>query len=438
MILKKEYEKIGQVFIYLTFFVSCFLIGKNQFQKSNLFAADDLVLRINGAALLHNHENVYTYKWTKGEPEKYFYYSQRPTQIINGITSTPFLLWTHTAFINLSYCDIKQVWIIIQLLCLYAAIFFLINSTQLFVKQFFILLGSILFFAISPNWLVHLESGQVYVIYALFFSIFYWFEKKGFRKKKLYQSILLSVAILLRPILIISFVYFFIKKDFEIIKTSVISFFIIFLFTLFLYPVSYWKDYNQAMKEYSKEVIDQISVPNTIIPNQEPDKNIACLYKPESRTFNAGALYTLQKYLSNIGIKASHIFLYIFSCFLGILILIFPIRKKIEFLSKEQSLVLLFLMYLIFELTTPTVRNPYNIIQWLAISLIIISNWKENLLSVILMLIGLMLNQHIFIEFTYSREIGEILMIVSAFLFIWIKPEFRLLNKLILFIKSNK
>lgn len=430
-------KNLGQVSIYLAFFIAVFFIGLHQLKNVNKLAADDLILRINGSALQHNQKEIYFYKWQKGDAEKYFYYSQRPTQLINGITATPLLLWTHSALISLSYCDIKLVWLVIELLFLFASVLLLLQSTAKFEKKIVILFGFILFFACSPNWFVHIESGQVYIIFAFTFSLYYWLDKKDFIHKKYYQSILISLTIFFRPILIISVLYFLFKRDFEIIKKGIVSFLIIGTLTLFLYPISNWVSYQKAMQEYSKEVVDKISVPNNIIPNQVPDKPIECLNNPTQRMYNAGALYTVQKYLHNLKIDVSNVFVFLVCYFIGILLLLLTLKNNWKKLNIKQHFVLLFLFYLLFELCTPTVRNPYNLIQWLAPALLILSSWRLHFSASIAMLLGLLLNQHVFFEFKYSREIGEILMIISAWLFILCKPKSILLNKFIFFPKSN-
>lgn len=433
----KKNNILGQVFIYLTFFVSVFFIGKNQLQKATVLAADDLVLRINGSALQKDQKEIYTYKWTQGELEKYFYYSQRPSQTINGITATPFLLWTHSVFITMSYCDIKFIWLFIELFFLFVSGLLLLNATNKFWNQFPILIGFILFFASSPNWLVQIESGQVYIVFAFIFCLYYWIDKKDLKNKKNYQSVLLSLAILLRPIFIISVLYFLLKKDFAMIKKGIVSFLVIGIMTTFLFPISNWNDYRNSMKEYSKEVINEISIPINIIPNQEPNKPIECLNKPTQRIYNAGGLYTAQKYLQNMGIKTSNMFVFLSFYLISIFFLFIQQKSNWLTLDCEQHMVLFFLFYLLFELCTPTVRNPYNLIQWLAPALLILSSWRMHFYASTIMLAGLLLNQHLLFVFKYSREFGEILMIISSCLFIWLKPKNASLNRFIFFLKSN-
>lgn len=427
MLENNKINLIGKVFIYLTFFIVAFVISKNQLQKVNSLTADDLVLRINGAALQKDGKDIYTHKWVAGESEKYFYYSQRPTQTINGITATPFLLYTHKALIHLNYCDIKLIWLAIELFFLFAAGFLLINSFNNFLNQLIALIAFVVFFTLSPQWMVHIESGQVYIVYAFVFSLFYWLEKNNSPHKKWLQAILISTAILLRPIFIITALYFLVKKDVEMLKKGVTSFLVIGLFSLLLTPAKEWKEYTIALKEYSKEVVDKMTVTTPIVESAISNKTIDCINKPTLRIYTAGALYTMQKYLYNIGIVITNSTFYIALCLVLIILIVLPIKSRLNSLTIEQFFVLFFLFYIIFELTTPTVRNPYNIVQWLATSLIVICSWKINITSSVLMLIGLMLTEDVLIVFKYSREIGESCMIISSILFVW---NYGLPNKL--------
>lgn len=182
----------------------------------------------------------------------------------------------------------------------------------------------------------------------------------------------------------------------------------------------YWKDYQLSIKEYSKEVNGNLSDDTSFAAATPPAILENCVSsKIPTLVADAGALYSSQKYLGDLGMKINN------STFFALLIMVlvslfaFIILKLKPGMNIEQWIVFLFLAYLIAELNAPAVRNPYNLVQWTVPCLLIGSYFRQHKISAILMLTGFALNtEFIFLYGKYQREIAELLLIAASLAFL--------------------
>jgi hypothetical protein len=186
--------------------------------------------------------------------------------------------------------------------------------------------------------------------------------------------------------------------------------------------VTQWKQYNDAMKIYSKERTGELSSdtisPGSYLPFVDP-----CTRSPEKtfKVFGAGCLFSLQHYLVLLGIRISNVQIFQIILVITLLFISAVGFRRRWFDNPECQLLLSFLFYQVCELITPASRNPYNMIQWLpAISWLV--RWGNGGVMWIL-LVGLCLNHDIPFRFTYQREIGEILLFTGLVVFLMKRKE---------------
>lgn len=385
--------------------------------------APDLLLRTIGSRLQEAGKPIYSYHWQNGDPIAWLNPYPDLRVGVNGIVSTPFLLWLLQPFARLDYCSIKLWWGIIQELFLFATLWLscLLFTSRL--RQITFIIAATLFFIYSNNWLLNLYNGQIYIFHAFVFSLAAYLIQRY--KNGVGAIVLFILATTVRPFFItaVAPLLKLNKQHFiYVASAAIISCLLIVLST----KTIEWKQYNDAVKIYALEQTKEIKV------RQAPNVSLiqfaeVCTInpKPQFTIFGSGCLYSIQHYLHLIGISISNITVY--QILLGsVLLLVWWFAYKRRWLDdKPRQLVLAFVFYQVCELITPASRNPYNMIQWLpAVAWLFVWGDKKALL---MMFLGLCLNHDFPTRFPYAREIGEIIMFYALALFL-----FKQRNRLIL------
>jgi len=380
----------------------------------------DLRVKVVGARVMKDGiGSPYFYKWQKGDKDIYCNPYDRPGKIINGLSVPPSLLWMMYPLADLNYCSIVTAWFGIQAFLLLLTGIIVISLQLGLVRKIAASLIYFIFFLGAEHWFMHIEQGQNYAVYAFAFALLYLIYKKCKRKEQA-AAITLAVYTWLRPLFLFTSIPFILKKQSRFLVYFIIAGFGLILLTTVLGQWKYWKDYQLSIKEYSQEVNGKLSDDTAHIVSTPPTTLENCVSSTiPTLVTNAGALYSTQKYLGDLGIKINNAT--VFSLLILILVSLFAllIPKLNATMDTEQWIVYLFLAYLIAELNTPAVRNPYNLVQWTVPCLLIGSRFKQCKLAVILMLAGFVLNtEFIYLYHKYQRELGELLLIAAACVFI--------------------
>lgn len=387
--------------------------------------APDLLLRTIGSRLQEAGNPVYSYHWKAGDPVTWMNPYPDLRIGVNGVVSTPFLLWLLQPFARLDYCTIKLWWGIIQELFLFATILISCLLFKTRVRQLAYIAVTTIFFIYNNNWLLNLYNGQLYVIHAFVFALAAYIMQQN--KNGRYAAILLFIfTSTIRPFFVTALVpvFKFSKKYFLLVSLGVaLTGFLILVTT----EMADWKQYNGAMKIYALEQTREISV-RTGSNDSLLHLADACTINPEAHftIFGAGCLYSLQHYLFRFGIAISNIQFYQTLLLVALISLWWFSHKRRWLEDLPKQLVLAFIFYQLCELLTPAHRNPYNMIQWLpAVAWLFVWGDKKALLFLVA---GICLNNNLPFRFAYQREIGEMIMFYSLALFLFKKPNRLVLN----------
>jgi hypothetical protein len=163
------------------------------------FGQIDLRNRVVGARVMLSGENPYTYLWQPGEPDTlldpYPFIQKRP---MAAVTVTPAVLSIHTLFAPLQYRYQKFLWLVVQL-ALFAGMVWLAmgRAPNPETRAVVCVLG--LLFSCSTFWRLHVERGQVYVLFA-FVTVLYLasFEWRTAHRGAL-GGLVLGLLVCLRP-----------------------------------------------------------------------------------------------------------------------------------------------------------------------------------------------------------------------------------------------
>lgn len=374
----------------------------------------DLHLRILGSRLMEAGKNPYTYYWQKGDSIFWYDPNQSIYSSVNGVTSTPFFLWLQLQFAQLNYCSIKTIWWVVEEFFMLATIVLAAFIPTNKLRQLLLLLFAAIFFLYSRNWWLHILNGQLYVVYAFVFMLSIFLLVK---LKRNISFIFYPVFCLVRPFFVLSILPFFSLQKKQLVQV-IIGGCIAVVLLLASNTKNNWFNYANAMKVYATESTGGY---DSVLRNKEARLgNFAsedCLIKEKKGDFlHAGCLYSVQSYLSKMGIQCNNTNAFSLALLLIVaLILWLEYQQKIA-ISIEQKIVLSILLYMLAELLAPASRNAYNMIQWLPIVTVLIAYGSRFMIG--LLLLGLCLNHSTPFDLKYVKELGECLMFIAAGLFV--------------------
>lgn len=370
----------------------------------------DLHIRILGSRLLTIGKNPYTYYWYPNDSYLLYNPSLAIYSSANGVTCTPFVLWVQKPLASLNYCTIKFVWWCIEEVLLFATI--ILNFLMVKNNRKFILLVIVSFFFLySRNWWLHINNGQLYVVYAFIFSLSAYFL---FCQKTLFPIWLFLLSTLIRPFFAIA-VLPFVSFQKKTITHFISAFLLCVAFFYISTNIQTAKQYNVAMKIYATEKtngFDSVARNKNFLEKNYITESCVSKNVTSYETINfAGCLYSLQHYLVSLKYFNSNTNFYAIILLIVVAMSLF-FTKKLNYRSSNESKILFsFLLYLLCELITPASRNPYSLVQYLGCLAIVLNALNNRF--IILLMIGFALNHDFPFRFNYQRELGEILVLIS-------------------------
>lgn len=157
------------------------------------FGGTDMRGHVVGARLLARGLDPYYYLWTPGDAQELL------DPVDFRVTLTPALLWTYGLIAELPYPSLRFAWFLGQwsLLCLSLAVLARINTTP----QRAIILFSVALLAIASNpaWRLHVERGQLYIVWVSMLATAYAFASRQTARGDLAAGALLGIAVCMRP-----------------------------------------------------------------------------------------------------------------------------------------------------------------------------------------------------------------------------------------------
>lgn len=382
----------------------------------------DLILRITGSRFLSIGKDPYMSLWLPGDAVTLYNPNLSLHSTANGVTSTPFFLWLQKNFAQLPYCTITKIWWLFQEVCFFISFLLCWQLATKRLQQILIIVVTTAFFMFSYNWWLNIYNGQMYVIYLLAFSVTTFFAVKY--KKFDVPILLYPFIILIRPFFVFSLLPFIQFKKRALLKIFVagsLATIVLVVSTSFIE----WQQYFAAMKVYAGEAINSNDwhVERTneyyfhqTLPIEACTINTGKINIP----YSGGCLYSVQHYLAKMGIKCSNSLIFSSALLLVVGILYyFFIQQKI-FNNTIKSVSFAVLLYFLAELFTPASRNPYGMIQWMPVLVLILLSKYHKLTAIII--IGLLLN-HNLITLKYTKELGELLLLIVLACFVFIDKK---------------
>ncbi|HPR18482.1 MAG TPA: glycosyltransferase family 87 protein [Candidatus Cloacimonadota bacterium] len=341
------------------------------------FSGMDLRNRIVGARLVANGYNPYFYKWNEGDSDFFLDPRDDPTLPMNRVTVPPTVLQINSLFSNLPYKFIRIFWTLIQWLLLLGTIYLFSRTAADQVQSKLIWIVCLFFVADSYIFRLHIERGQIYILYVFLFALSYFIYSRKFRLNIIIGGLIAGYCASLRfPVLLLILPFIFAKR-WKFVMSQICGFILGILASSLYAGKMAWISYFKAMQYHGLTHLEKIGLSTEEYPqiNIEGIKDFSIFAElPISDS-------SLQGMMHSIGIQLSSGVLLTIFCVLLVIITIFFL--KINKRYKTTGFLFLFgsAIIIISEVFLPAARYNYNdVIIMIPLSLLILDS--KNLLKI--------------------------------------------------------
>ncbi len=353
----------------------------------------DLRNRIVGARIYkHTNLNPYTFRWKKGTDEKFVDpFDNLVGFEANRVTVTPFALWLHTLFCDLPYKKIQFLWNGFMWILLIISTLLLLKNSSSFRKKISII--AIFFIIYSSYFLrLHIDKGQIYILYLFLFSLSYYFIKSHTKYSNPLFGLSFGLLVALRPPAIIALLPFFVAKRFK-------PLFFVGIFSVFFLLIPVLKNgfliyhqYFMAMNRHSLLHTGKLDLKYDEYPNKPIIDGVKNLKSDGNYPLRDSSVQWLA--YKNLHIIFSKKILMIL---LFIILSLFILYQIKHYKSFDDDLLFLsaFSIFYISDFFLPAARLSYNNVFWLFPVIIFVKRIKlspKTILPIILLILSFILN----------------------------------------------
>ena len=337
----------------------------------------DLRNRVVGSRLLINHKDPYHYKWKEGNSTLFLDPRDNPDWKVNRVTVPPTVLMFHASFSWLNYKIQRYIWLLVQWFLFIGSLFLFSKSSGSKTKSKIIWICGLFFVGSSFFWRLHVERGQIYILYVFLIALSYWMYSRKNIKNEIWSGIVVGIAMSLRPPLIVLSLSMLISKKFKFIAGNFIGLIVGIGSTFLFATCNTWLNYYTAMREHG-----------IIHLHSQYDASMNYPFQNIEGISNLWGLAnipifdtSLQFIFGSIGMSlTSHVLI----AFLVLMLLTsYVIFKKIFNNQMQFSMILLYGTIIVFisEFFLPAARFSYNNVILLSVFSLIIIN-SEEILSI--------------------------------------------------------
>ena len=342
-----------------------------------VYGGIDLRNRVIGARLLIDGIDPYYFHWHPGLSELLADPNHDPNSIVSKVTVTPTALTLYSVIARLPYFYQRLLWLFAQwVLLLISIVIFAKTSQKKFQEKLIIVIG-LLFFSGSYFWRLHVERGQIYILYAFLLTLAYWLARQSSKYSQILGGVFIGFTVMLRPYTIFLSIPFLIYKKWNLVVGGMIGIVSGFLVSFIFADLSTWQSYFSAMKIHGRINSGLLKLPDTAVreyPQEiEGMKNLSsALTLPN---YDIGFAINLKFLPPDLNLLINTI---IMLGGISIIMMTFLNIKKHhhdQSISTEMLFLIGTLIVLVSEYFTPSSRNSYVDIQWLVpLSLVIIES----------------------------------------------------------------
>jgi hypothetical protein len=416
---KKYLSKIINVVLVFAIIIS--LIGFCIDLKYTLtHGGIDLRNRVVGARLLTRGLDPYYFRWRPGNDVRLLDPMDQLQLPVSRVTVPPSVLVLHSLIANFPYFVQKIIWFILQWAAfLLSLLFLLINHKKPWINKF-ILIITLLLISGNSFWRLHVDYGQIYVVYVVLISLSYWICQKDFKGNNILGGGVIGFAASLRFPIIIMVLPMILFKKFKLFAATVASFGLFTFIFVAITGLQVWANFFSAMRVIGKLTVGLIKTSNSdvsiVLPSTIEGLNYLRNFLSVCPTSTRSIPLVLEKL--NIKLESNQLIV-----ILGILLLTYSglilwrikkQRNQSQIQDVDQIFLIGTIMILIIEWFIPAPRTPYSDIQLLIPLVLVLKNLNysndKSIILVSLLVTGLLLTNGTFPWFPQSVLTGQFIL----------------------------
>ena len=358
--------------------------------------------------MLDSGRSVYFYRWSPGEPERYLNPNVPPHSFTNAVSETPGCLYFAALFSALPYPVLKVVWTTLQYLFILSIFcYFFFQKENSPDRRWTIVVVGGLFILCTPIWFLNIERGQIYFLFAFFFTLIFLLYRNSSPVANFFAGVVIAIAIYCRPNFIFLLVPIVLVRNWRVLAGWLSA--AIPLGVHAYFHRGLWAGYSAVVHEFSDlgPAIRAAENPQYNYPAViEGAKNLT-RYKTD---FVCGGIHPVGDLLAYyFHLDNSYYYFGLLLSVMGVLILVF----KKELAKKDAQTVILFgfLLYMTAEYIMPAPRAAYNLILWVFPVLLFLQRPRFPPAVYVLLIVGLCFINGAPFYFPFIHDLGEALLV---------------------------
>ncbi|MFA6001129.1 MAG: glycosyltransferase family 87 protein [Thermoleophilia bacterium] len=356
----------------LVFSVAIAILGfLVDFRDTRQFGGVDLRNRVVGARLIREGLDPYFYEWTPDRSELLLDPNTGTGSPATSTTVTPAALLLHQPVAFISYKLQRYGWFVLQWAMLIATTCIMARAASSRDAKIAIWILGLLIISGSYFWRLHVERGQIYVLYAFMIAVAFWLCEKKTSFGLMAGGFFLGVFAAFRPPGALMLIPMLVYGKWKILVGSVVGAVVTFLVTLVTGNIIYWDSYVRAAQAWSDVFLGIVRF--DYAPYEHPV--IEGMGNLTWRANTPTSDTSFQALLQQVGFNVSSgpLLIVMFLIIAAAVIFLFRIRKagdSIPTMFLAGSTLVLLSSYLL-----PARLYTYNNVMWLIpLALIIISS----------------------------------------------------------------
>ena len=340
-------------------------------ENSANYGGIDLRNRVIGTRLVKANYDPYFFKWNEGYSEFFLDPRDHPNLPVSRVTVPPTILMIHSIFSDLPYKFQRYLWTIIQWILLIFSIFFFSRSVKNDIKSKLIWIISLFFIASSFIFRLHVERGQIYILYVFLFALSYYVYNSNFKINRLLSGIIMGYVSALRFPMVLIGLPFLLCKRWKFIIGQIMGIVLGILTSFSLVNYEIWKSYFNAMTIHSKVHQGVIKITTERYPYVDIEDMKNLWIWARLPIMDSSIQGIARKYLG-IQISSNALLISLVIVIVFLIILFLRINKQ----YKNHNFIFFYsiLIILVSELFLPAARFTYNNVILLSVFSLIIIN----------------------------------------------------------------
>jgi len=359
----RSYLSILNILLVVAVIISAFAFI-HTFKDTRRFGGVDLRGRVTGARLLIEGLDPYYFRWNPTYSDRLLDPLDASNRKVSRVSVPPTVLLFHATFSWLHYSVQRIIWFFVQWVMLVLCLLMLSNSTTSQVKKKTIWLLGLFFFACSYFWRLHVERGQIYIVYTFFMLLAYWISQRSIKNRSIYSGVILGLATALRPTIIFMVIPMVVYRRWRMVTATLIGLLSGIISSITLSGVSVWKSYVSAMPMLGKTNLNLLHfVRRRYASRYKIIEGMNNLHKHLKFPADSSSLQTL--FAKYFGLNISSGILLFSLIILLLIISSFLFRYRLKHISSRLLFLIGAQLVVISEYFMPPNRWPYTNVIWI-------------------------------------------------------------------------